>query len=90
MEIIGWIVLGLAAGAIAKLLLPGDDPGGIFMTILLGVAGAIVGGLIGNAIGFTQDGDKFDFGTLITAVIGSIVLLLLYRVIAGRRATRTV
>ncbi len=91
MEIIGWIILGLVAGAIAKLILPGDDPGGIIVTILLGIAGAIVGGFIGRAIGIGGDGDNFDFGTLITAVIGSIILLLAYRLIAGRgRRTRTI
>ncbi len=88
-DIIAWIVLGLIAGAVAKLLLPGDDPGGIIVTMLIGIIGAIVGGLIGSAIGL-GDGDQFDIGSLIVAILGSILLLLIYRMVAGRRTTRTV
>lgn len=89
MGILGWIILGLIAGAVAKLILPGDDPGGIIVTILLGIAGAIVGGFIGSAIGFGGV-NEFDIGSLVTAIIGAIVLLLIYRMVAGGRRTRTI
>ena len=84
--IIGWIILGLLAGAIAKLLLPGDDPGGMIITPIIGVVGALLGGLIAKALGFGDPIDEFfDWSTWIAAIIGSIVLLLAYRLIAGRR-----
>ena len=92
MGIIGWIILGLLAGLIAKAILPGDDPGGIIITTLLGVAGAIIGGLITKALGFGDPIDEFfDLSTWLGAIIGSIVLLLIYRAIVGARGrTRTV
>ena len=92
MGIIGWIILGLLAGLIAKAILPGEDPGGIIVTTLLGVAGAIIGGLITKALGFGDPIDEFfDLSTWLGAIIGSIVLLLIYRAIFGaRRKTRTV
>ena len=80
MGIISWIILGLVVGVIAKFLMPGKDPGGIFITILLGVAGAIGGGYVSSAIGFGQV-TGFDLRSLIIAVCGSIVLLIIYRVI---------
>jgi uncharacterized membrane protein YeaQ/YmgE (transglycosylase-associated protein family) len=84
--IIGWVILGLLAGAIAKLLLPGDDPGGIVLTPIIGVAGAFLGGLIAKALGFGDPIDEFfDWSTWIAAIIGSMLLLLAYRLIAGRR-----
>ena len=88
MGILTWIIVGLVAGALAKLILPGDDPGGIIVTILIGIAGAIVGGLIASAIGI-GDVDGFNIGSLLIAIGGSILLLLIYRMIAGRRTTRT-
>lgn len=88
-EIIGWIILGGVAGAVAKLILPGDDPGGIIVTILLGIVGAFLGGWLGGLIGL-GDTDNFDVGTLISAIIGAIILLLLYRLFTGRRRARTV
>ncbi len=78
MGIISWIVLGLVVGIIAKLLMPGKDPGGIFMTIILGVAGALGGGFISSAIGFGKV-TGFDLRSLIIAVGGSVLLLILYR-----------
>jgi uncharacterized membrane protein YeaQ/YmgE (transglycosylase-associated protein family) len=85
MGIIGWILLGLVAGAIAKVLLPGDDPGGFIITTIIGIVGALIGGFIAKAIGFGDPIDEFfDFSTWIAAIIGSIVLLLIYRVVAGR------
>ena len=86
MGIIGWILLGLLAGAIAKLILPGDDPGGFIVTTLIGIAGAMLGGLIASAIGLGDPIDEFfDISTWIAALIGAIGLLLVYRLVAGRR-----
>ena len=82
MGIIGWIVLGLLAGAIAKLILPGDDPGGIFVTMLIGIAGAIVGGLIASALDIGDLDEFFDIGTWLIAIGGSIILLLIIRAFA--------
>jgi uncharacterized membrane protein YeaQ/YmgE (transglycosylase-associated protein family) len=86
MGILSWIVFGLIAGAIAKFLMPGRDPGGFIITILLGIAGAVVGGFIGTSLGFGSV-DGFNFGSFIIAVLGAIVLLILYRVLVGRRTS---
>jgi uncharacterized membrane protein YeaQ/YmgE (transglycosylase-associated protein family) len=83
MSVIGWIFFGLIVGIIGKLLMPGRDPGGFILTILLGIAGALLGGFIGQSLGFYQQGEPAGF---VMAVVGSIILLLLYRLIAGRRA----
>jgi uncharacterized membrane protein YeaQ/YmgE (transglycosylase-associated protein family) len=84
MGIIGWIILGLLAGFIAKAILPGDDPGGIIVTTIIGVVGALLGGLIAKALGFGDPIDEFfDLSTWLGAIIGSIVLLLIYRAIVG-------
>jgi uncharacterized membrane protein YeaQ/YmgE (transglycosylase-associated protein family) len=88
MGIIGWIILGLLAGAIAKAILPGDDPGGIFVTMAIGIVGAIVGGLIASALNIGELGDFFDIGTWLIAIAGSLLLLIGYRALTGRRATR--
>lgn len=85
MGIIAWIIFGLIAGAIAKLLMPGKDPGGFIVTIIIGIVGALIGGFIGRAIGL-GDVNGFDIRSFIVAIIGSIVLLLIYRMFAGRRA----
>jgi uncharacterized membrane protein YeaQ/YmgE (transglycosylase-associated protein family) len=85
MGIIAFIILGLLAGAIAKAILPGDDPGGIIVTTLIGVAGAILGGLLAAAIFNAHPlDDFFDISTWVTAIIGSIVLLAIYRLVVGR------
>jgi uncharacterized membrane protein YeaQ/YmgE (transglycosylase-associated protein family) len=89
MGILGWIVLGLLAGAIAKAILPGDDPGGIFMTMVIGIVGAIVGGLIASALDIGDLDEFFDIGTWLIAIAGSLLLLLLYRMVVGRRAGGT-
>ena len=87
--IISWIIFGLIAGAIAKAIMPGNDPGGFIITILLGIAGAIIGGFVARALGI--GGPAGDIGSagfftqLIFAVIGAIILLALYRLLAGRR-----
>ena len=84
MGILTWIILGLIAGALAKWLMPGDDPGGIFITILLGIVGAIVGGFIATMLGLGAV-DGFNLWSLILAIIGSMVLLLVYRMVFARR-----
>ena len=80
--ILGWIVIGGLAGGIAKLLMPGKDPGGCIVTILLGIAGALVAGWLGQAIGWYEAGEGAGF---VAAIVGAFLLLLVYRVIAGRR-----
>jgi uncharacterized membrane protein YeaQ/YmgE (transglycosylase-associated protein family) len=86
MGIIGFIILGLIAGAIAKAILPGDDPGGIIVTMIIGVVGALLGGFIAGALFDADPMDEFfDISTWLTAIIGSIGLLLIYRAVAGRR-----
>ena len=86
MGIIGWIILGLLAGLIAKAILPGDDPGGIIVTTIIGILGALGGGFIAQAIGFGDPIDEFfDFSTWIAAIIGAIVLLLIWRAVTGER-----
>jgi uncharacterized membrane protein YeaQ/YmgE (transglycosylase-associated protein family) len=92
MGIIGWIILGLLAGLIAKAILPGEDPGGIIVTTLLGIGGALLGGLIAGVLGFGDPIDEFfDLSTWLGAIIGAIVILLIYRALFGaRRTTRTV
>ncbi|HEY6551017.1 MAG TPA: GlsB/YeaQ/YmgE family stress response membrane protein [Solirubrobacterales bacterium] len=87
MGIIGWIVLGLCAGAIAKLIMPGDDPGGIIVTTLIGIAGAIIGGLIASALDIGDLDEFFDIGTWLIAIAGSLLLLFIYRMIIGNRTT---
>jgi uncharacterized membrane protein YeaQ/YmgE (transglycosylase-associated protein family) len=82
MGIIGTLLIGLIVGAIAKLLMPGDDPGGIIITMLLGIAGSFAAKYIGQALGFYQPNESAGF---IASIIGSIILLFLYRLIAGRK-----
>ena len=89
MSIVGWIVLGLIVGAIAKLVMPGRDGGGIILTILLGIVGAFVGGFIGKYIFHTDLGGFFNLRTWVLGLVGSIVVLLIYRLVRGRgRAVR--
>ena len=80
---IGAIILGLVAGFIAKALMPGDDPGGFFVTILLGLAGAVVGFFIFTELLGIGDNDMFDLGGLVGAIIGTMILLALYRAVVG-------
>ena len=86
MGMISWIVLGLIAGAIAKMLMPGRDPGGCIITILLGIGGAFLGGRIGKTLFHVQLGKFFDLRTWGLAILGSVVILILYRVIFGSRS----
>jgi uncharacterized membrane protein YeaQ/YmgE (transglycosylase-associated protein family) len=83
MSILGWIFFGLIVGIVAKFLTPGRDPGGFIVTILIGIVGALVGGFLGRAMGLYHEGDPVGF---VMAVVGAIVLLLLYRMVAGRSA----
>ncbi|HRE19383.1 MAG TPA: GlsB/YeaQ/YmgE family stress response membrane protein [Rhodocyclaceae bacterium] len=86
MGILSWIVFGLIAGLVAKLLMPGRDPGGFIITILLGIAGAVVGGLIAGTLGYGGV-DGFNIGSFFVAVIGAVVLLALYRFFARRSSS---
>lgn len=91
MGIIGWVILGLLAGLIARAILPGEQPGGIIVTTLVGVAGALIAGFIAQAIGFGDPIDEFfDWSTWIAAIIGAVVLLLIWQAIAGQRGRRGV
>ena len=83
MEIIWILLFGLVVGAVAKLLMPGDDPGGIIVTALIGVVGSVLGFYLFRAIGIGDD-DKFDLGGLLGAVVGVMLLLGVYRLIADR------
>ena len=85
MGIIAVIILGLLAGAIAKAILPGDDPGGFIITAIIGIVGALLGGFIAAAVFDADPLDEFfDISTWITAIVGSIVLLLVYRLVVDR------
>ena len=85
MGIIAFIILGLLAGAIAKALLPGDDPGGFIVTAIIGIVGALVGGFLAAALFGAHPLDEFfDISTWLTAIIGAIVLLVIYRAVVGR------
>jgi uncharacterized membrane protein YeaQ/YmgE (transglycosylase-associated protein family) len=84
MGIIGTIIIGLVAGIVAKFLMPGRDPGGFIITILLGIAGAFVATYLGQAVGWYRAGEGAGF---IGAVVGAIIILLIYRLIAGRSRT---
>lgn len=89
MGILGWILLGLIAGAIAKTIMPGDDPGGILGTIVIGIIGAILGGFIASALNVGDLDSFFDIGTWVIAIGGALLLLGIWRVIAGRRGGGT-
>lgn len=88
MGILSWIVVGLVAGALAKLIMPGRDPGGIIVTMLIGIVGAIIGGFV---VGLFVPGDLIsgiNITTIVVATLGAILLLAIYRWFVGRRATR--
>jgi uncharacterized membrane protein YeaQ/YmgE (transglycosylase-associated protein family) len=84
MGILSWIVFGLIAGAIAKFLMPGKDPGGCIVTIVIGVVGALLGGFLATWLGYGGI-SGFDLRSFVIAVIGAILLLILWRLISGRR-----
>ena len=85
MTVLIWIVFGFFVGLVAKIVMPGRDPGGFIVTILLGIAGAVLGGVLGRTLGLYREGDAVGF---IMAVLGALLLLVFYRVISGR-ARRT-
>lgn len=86
MGLISWIVFGLIAGAIAKFIMPGQDPGGCIVTMIIGVVGALLGGFIASALGFGGI-SGFDWRSMIIAIIGALLLLFIWRMISGRRRT---
>ncbi len=79
--ILSWIVFGLVVGILAKLLMPGNDPGGFIVTVLLGIAGAVVGGFLGRAMGFYGPNESAGY---LVSIVGAIILLALYRMLARR------
>lgn len=79
--VLGWILFGLVVGALAKFVMPGHDPGGIIVTMLLGIVGAVVGGYIGRSVGMYQNGQAAGFWM---SLLGAIVVLGVYRLFAGR------
>ena len=82
MGILGWILFGLVVGALAKLVMPGRDPGGIIVTMLLGIAGALLGGFIGKSLGWYGEGEAAGF---VMSFFGAVLLLVLYRMFTRRR-----
>ena len=80
--ILAWIVIGLVAGGIAKLLMPGRDPGGCIVTILLGIAGALLAGFLGRAVGWYNENEGAGF---LAAIVGAFLILFIYRMIVTRR-----
>lgn len=84
MGLISWIVFGLIAGLIAKMLVPGRDPGGCIVTVIIGVVGALLGGFIATALGFGGI-SGFDWRSLGIAILGSVLLLIIWRLVTGRR-----
>ena len=82
MGIISWIIIGLIAGALAKLIMPGDDPGGIIVTIIIGMVGSLLGGFLASLVGLGGGGLIWS---IIVAIIGAIILLAIYRAVVGRR-----
>lgn len=85
MGVIGWIIFGLIVGIVAKFMMPGRDPGGFVITAILGIVGALLGGFLGRALGWYREGEPAGF---ILAVIGAIIVLAVYRALAGRRPLR--
>jgi uncharacterized membrane protein YeaQ/YmgE (transglycosylase-associated protein family) len=86
MGIIAFIILGLLAGAIAKAIMPGEDPGGVIVTALIGIVGAILGGFLAQVLFDADPLDEFfDISSWLTAIVGAIILLVIYRLVAGRR-----
>ncbi|ATY98381.1 GlsB/YeaQ/YmgE family stress response membrane protein [Streptomyces bacillaris] len=87
MSIIAWILIGLFAGAIAKALMPGKDPGGCLLTMVIGIVGGLLGGWLGKVIfGVDSIDGFFSLSTWIAAIVGSVIILLLYRLVSGQRA----
>jgi uncharacterized membrane protein YeaQ/YmgE (transglycosylase-associated protein family) len=83
LQLLWMAIIGLIVGAVAKLLMPGKDPGGIFVTMLIGIAGSLIAGYVGRAVGWYQEGQTAGF---FMSLVGAIILLLIYRLIKGRTA----
>ncbi|ALM53843.1 GlsB/YeaQ/YmgE family stress response membrane protein [Halomonas huangheensis] len=83
MGIFSWIILGLIAGILAKWIMPGRDPGGFIITTLIGIAGAFVGGFLGSLVGIGGPVSEISIGSIVTAVVGALVLLFIYRKVKG-------
>ncbi len=91
MGIIGFVILGLIAGAIAKALMPGDDPGGFIVTAIIGIVGALLGGFLAAALfGGDPLDEFFDISTWLTAIVGAVILLAIYRMVTGNRRRATI
>lgn len=86
MGILSWVIFGLIAGVIAKLVMPGRDPGGCIVTMLIGIAGAFLGGFLYELVTGRQQFMVFDFGSMVLAIIGAVVILAIYRAVLGNRA----
>lgn len=86
MGILSWIIFGLIAGVIAKMVMPGRDPGGCIVTMLIGIAGAFVGGFLYEFLTGRQQFMTFSFGSMALAIVGAVVILAIYRAVVGRRA----
>ena len=86
MGLIWMVIIGLIAGAIAKLIMPGKDPGGIIVTMLLGIAGSFVGGFLGRMLGVGRGGQGFSTAGLIGSIIGALILLFIYRLVMKNRS----
>lgn len=82
MGLLSWVLFGLIVGALAKLVMPGRDPGGIIVTMLLGIVGALLGGFLGRALGLYREGDAAGY---LMSIVGAVIVLALYRSMAGRR-----
>ncbi len=87
MHLIWMAIIGLIAGAVAKLIMPGKDPGGILVTMLLGIAGSFVGGFLGRMLGVGRGGQGFTTAGLIGSIVGALILLAIYRMVAKKPAT---
>jgi uncharacterized membrane protein YeaQ/YmgE (transglycosylase-associated protein family) len=85
MGVIGWIIFGLIVGIVAKFLMPGRDPGGFVITAILGIVGALLGGFLGRSLGWYGEGEPAGF---VVAIVGAIIVLAVYRALAGRRPLR--
>ena len=84
MHFLWMLLIGLVVGALAKLIMPGKDPGGVIVTMLIGIAGALIAGFLGRAVGWYNEGEPAGF---IASVVGAVLLLIVYRMIVGRRVT---
>ena len=85
MSWLAWVAVGLIAGVVAKMLLPGRDPGGCIITTVIGIVGALLGGFLASQVFGYDVNEEFNLPTIAVAVVGAIVLLLVYRLISGRR-----